>query len=82
MDAAPLDQVAQELGISRDTVYRLIKRHGLSTYRQVGDRRTWIDRDEIRPLIGLRRKQTSSDGAGGSVAPRARAKRRARATGA
>ncbi len=76
------EEVLEYLQVNLRTVYRLIKRHGLSTYRQVGDRRTWIDRDEIRPLIGLRRKQTSSDGAGGSVAPRARAKRRARATGA
>lgn len=79
MDAAPLDQVAQELGISRDTVYRLIKRHGLSTYRQVGDRRTWIDRDEIRPLVGLQRKQASSDGAGSSLPAKPTPTRRARA---
>jgi transposase-like protein len=56
MDAAPLGDVARDFGISRDTLYRLVRRHGLQTYRRAGDRRTWVDRDEIRPLVALRPK--------------------------
>ena len=57
MNAAPLDDVAQEFGISRETLYRLIKRFDLETYRRVGDRRTYVDRDDIRPLVELQPKR-------------------------
>lgn len=60
MDAVPIDQVAAEFGISRYTIYRLIRRHGLQTYKQAGDRRTYIDREEIRPLVGLRPKNPAA----------------------
>lgn len=57
MDAAPIDEVAQEFGISRETLYRLIKRFDLETYRRVGDRRTYVNRDDIRPLVELQPKR-------------------------
>lgn len=56
MDAAPIDEVAKEFGVSRYTVYRLIRRHSLETYKQAGDRRTYVNRDDIRPLVGLQPK--------------------------
>ncbi|MGH7881744.1 MAG: helix-turn-helix transcriptional regulator [Candidatus Dormibacteraceae bacterium] len=53
MDAGPIDEVAQEFGITRRTLYRLIKQHQLQTYRRTGDRRTYVDRSEIRPYVEL-----------------------------
>ena len=58
MDLATIDDFASEAGISRETIYGLIRRHGLQTYKQVGDRRTYIDRDEIRPLLGPQPKRS------------------------
>jgi excisionase family DNA binding protein len=63
VNAGPIDLVAEEFGITRRTLYRLISKHGLQTYRQVGDRRTYVDRDDVRPLLGLQpnpRKQARS----------------------
>ena len=69
MDAAPLGDVAREFGISRDTLYRLVRHHGLQTYRRAGDRRTWVDRDEIRPLVALRPKKPPADVEGSECPP-------------
>ncbi len=56
MNAAPLEDLAREFGISRNTIYRLIERHKLTTYKRAGDRRTWIDRDALAPLVDLQPK--------------------------
>lgn len=61
MDAAPINTVADEFGITRRTLYRLIKRHHVQTYRKAGDRRTYVDRDDIRPLLGLRPNNPSAN---------------------
>lgn len=63
MDAAPLDDLAAELSISRATLYRLVRRHGLTTFKRVGDRRTWIDRDAVLPLVALQPKTPSGSAA-------------------
>lgn len=57
MHAGPIDQVAAEFGITRRTLYRLIQRHNIPTYQQTGDRRTYVNRDEVRPFLGLQPKQ-------------------------
>jgi 8-oxo-dGTP pyrophosphatase MutT (NUDIX family) len=62
MDAAPLDELAAELSISRATLYRLVRRHGLTTFKRVGDRRTWIDREAVLPLVALQPKNAASAG--------------------
>jgi 8-oxo-dGTP diphosphatase len=59
MDAVPLPDLAGELGLSRDTLYRLVRQHGLTTFKRVGDRRTWIDREVVLPLVALRPKVPS-----------------------
>jgi 8-oxo-dGTP pyrophosphatase MutT (NUDIX family) len=60
MDAAPLDDLAAELSISRATLYRLVRRHGLTIFKRVGDRRTWIDRQAVLPLVALQPKVSAS----------------------
>ncbi len=51
MKLAPIDELAKEFNVHRTTIYRLVKRHGLQTYRRTGDRRTWLDRDTLAPLL-------------------------------
>src|SRR5215472_9628150 len=51
MNLAPLDDLAKEFNVHRTTLYRLVKRHHLQTYRRTGDRRTWLDRDALAPLL-------------------------------
>jgi len=48
-----MDELAKEFGIHRTTLLRLAKRHNLTTYKRAGDRRTWIDRDALTPLLGF-----------------------------
>ncbi len=55
-DPVPLHDLAGELGLSRDTLYRLVRQHGLTTFKRVGDRRTWIDRKVVLPLVALQPK--------------------------
>jgi 8-oxo-dGTP diphosphatase len=56
---APVDELVRELNLSRTTIYRLIRQHHLTTYKRPGDRRTWIDRDQLVPYLGLQPKATS-----------------------
>jgi 8-oxo-dGTP diphosphatase len=60
MDVTPLDELAKELNLSRATIYRLVRRHRLETYKRAGDRRTWIDRDQLAPLLGFQPRQPGS----------------------
>jgi transposase len=62
VDLGPINDLAKEFGISRETVYNLIRKHNLQTYKQVGDRRTYVDRDDFRPLLGPQPKRPASDG--------------------
>ena len=61
VDLAPINDLAKEFGISRETVYNLIRKHNLQTYKQVGDRRTYVNRDDLRPLLGPQPKRPASD---------------------
>jgi 8-oxo-dGTP diphosphatase len=56
MDVAPLDELVKELDLSRATIYRLIRQHGLAMYKRAGDRRTWLDRDQLLPLLDFQAK--------------------------
>jgi predicted DNA-binding transcriptional regulator AlpA len=45
----PIDEVVSQEGVSRTTIYRLIKLGLLKKYRSPGvDRRTYIDADVLR----------------------------------
>jgi excisionase family DNA binding protein len=56
VDPAPVNDVAREFGIGRTTLYRLIKKYRLPVYKREGDRRSYVDRDEVRRLMELRPK--------------------------
>ncbi len=45
-----VDDAAKELGISRGSAWRWLKRHKLKTYRAMGDRRTLIRRADLATL--------------------------------
>lgn len=44
----PLDDVAADMGMSRRTMWRLVKALGIQKHRYPGDRRAHIDPDEVR----------------------------------
>jgi 8-oxo-dGTP diphosphatase len=48
--------LVEELNLSRATIYRLVRQHGLAMYKRAGDRRTWIDRDQLVPLLDFQAK--------------------------
>lgn len=56
MDAVPVNDVAREFGIGRTTLYRLIKKYKLPLYKREGDRRSYVDREEVRRIMALRPK--------------------------
>lgn len=69
----PLVTIAEaliDLGISRPTLYRLLRKHGLTTYSRDGDRAAYVDIDalrQIRQQFAPRRPQrsrTTDDGHG------------------
>jgi excisionase family DNA binding protein len=51
----PIEEVAQDHGVSSDTLYRLLRRGVLSRYRRTGDRRTYLDEEEVRKALGFRK---------------------------
>src|SRR5438034_1141858 len=61
MNLVPLDELAKELGVNRTTVYRLARRHNLPTYKRLGDRRTWIDRDAVAPYAEFQPKEPAAE---------------------
>ena len=61
MDPAPVTDVAHEFGIGRTTLYRLIKKYKLQVYRREGDRRSYVDRAEVRRIMELRPKDVLED---------------------
>jgi excisionase family DNA binding protein len=61
MDTATVDDVAQETGVSRETIFRLIRKHKIETYKQLGDRRTYVNRGDIRPLIGMQPRRSRDE---------------------
>ena len=51
----PITEVAADLGVSRDTLERLIGKNKLAKYRRVGDRRTFVDDEQARKALGFER---------------------------
>ncbi len=45
-----VDEAATELGVSRATLYKWIKRNEIGTFRIVGDRRTLMRRADVEKL--------------------------------
>jgi hypothetical protein len=56
VDPVTISDAAMEFQIGRMTLYRLINKHGLKKFKKPGDRRTWIDREALRPLLSLQEK--------------------------
>jgi excisionase family DNA binding protein len=47
----PIDQAAAEAGVSRTTIYRLLRLGHLKKYRSPGvDRKTYIDADALKEV--------------------------------
>ena len=49
-DFLSVDEAAAEVGISRVTLYKWIKRNDIGTFRIVGDRRTLMRRADVDRL--------------------------------
>lgn len=45
-----LDEAANQVGISRRTLQRWISERRIHSYTIAGDRRSWVDLDEVRKL--------------------------------
>lgn len=62
LDPVTLDAAAKEFGISRSTVQRLMREGKLSRYVRTGDRRAYVDRDELKELLALRKEPSKLRG--------------------
>jgi len=49
-DYLSVDEAAAELGVSRATLYKWVKRNDIGTFRIVGDRRTLMRRVDVEKL--------------------------------
>ena len=47
-----VDEAAQRMGRSRATMWNLIRRYELPTFRRPGDRRTYVQTKDIDRLMG------------------------------
>ena len=54
VDRVPIAEAAQRLGVSRDTLERLIRAGRLKRYRRFGDRKTYVDLDEAKEVLDWR----------------------------
>ncbi len=45
-----IDQAAEEMNVSRATAWKWIKRYDLPRFRFMGDRRSYIKRDDLQRL--------------------------------
>lgn len=54
MDAIPLTQAVTEFKISESTLYRMIRAGELTRYRRRGDRRTFVDREQLQAVLAFR----------------------------
>ncbi len=45
-----VDDAATDLGVSRATLWKWIKRYELPTFRFLGDRRTFVQREDVNKL--------------------------------
>lgn len=50
-DYLAIDEVVAAIGKSRPTIWRLIRRHDLATFRLPPDRRTFVRRADL-PILG------------------------------
>ena len=48
-----IQDAAREFGISRDTLDRLAERGKLKKYKQAGDKRVFVDRDQVKAALGF-----------------------------
>ena len=55
LDLIPVAQAVAEFHVSRSVLYKLIKDGQLNRYRQVGERRTLLDRRELRRALRPKR---------------------------
>jgi DNA-directed RNA polymerase specialized sigma24 family protein len=51
----PLTEAAGMFSTSESTLYRLLRQKVISRYRKRGDRRTYVDEDELRTALGFER---------------------------
>jgi predicted site-specific integrase-resolvase len=50
-DVIPLVQAAAEFGVDRATLYRYLKAGRLKRYKRGMDRRTYVDRGELKKIV-------------------------------
>ena len=50
-----IDQAAAESGLSRSTIFRLVKAGQIETFRRTGDRKTYVSRNALLSATGFRR---------------------------
>ncbi|MBI2865413.1 MAG: helix-turn-helix domain-containing protein [Chloroflexi bacterium] len=49
-----IDEAEQEFGMKRATIYKYAKRGDIRTYRRPGDRKSYVQRDEMKRLREFR----------------------------
>ncbi len=50
-DLIPLTQAASEFGVDQATIYRYLKAGHLKRYKRAMDKKTYIDRQELKRLV-------------------------------
>lgn len=50
-DLIPLVQAAADFGVDRATIYRYLKAGRLKRYKKGMDRRTYIDREQLKKIL-------------------------------
>ncbi|TMD11205.1 MAG: hypothetical protein E6J00_14320 [Chloroflexi bacterium] len=55
LDLIPVASAVVEFQVSRSTLYKLIQRGELNRYRKVGEKRTLLDRRQVRRVLRPRR---------------------------
>jgi hypothetical protein len=53
-DMISVDEAVAEFGLSRRTLFRLIESEGLRRFRKVGDRKTYLSREELSRKAAFR----------------------------
>jgi predicted DNA-binding transcriptional regulator AlpA len=51
LDLVPVADAVAEFQVSRSTLYKLIQRGDLNRYRKVGEKRTLLDRRQVRRVL-------------------------------
>ena len=50
----PITEAAKDNGVSVETLYRLIRLGKIKRYRRFGDRRTFVDSEEVKAALEFR----------------------------